>query len=103
MSTVAYAHIEITPEGVPIISGTRTKVIEVALDRIAYHWDADEMHRQHPHLSLAQIYAAMTYYYDHLEEMNQEIERQLDGVAAFREKLEDSTVRIKLKQQGLLK
>jgi uncharacterized protein (DUF433 family) len=103
MSTVAYAHIEITPEGVPIISGTRTKVIEVALDRIAYHWDADEMHRQHPHLSLAQIYAALTYYYDHQEEMNREIERQLDEVAAFRAKLGDSTVRIKLKQKGLLK
>lgn len=44
-----------------MISGTRTKVIEVALDRVAHHWDADEMQRQHPELTLAQIHAALTY------------------------------------------
>ena len=60
MATVTYPHIDVTAEGVPFIVGTRTKVIEVALDRIAHHWDADEIHRQHPHLSLAQIYAALT-------------------------------------------
>src|SRR5262245_10672309 len=103
MSAIAYAHIEITPEGVAMISGTRTKVIEVALDRIAHHWDADEMRRQHPHLSLAQIHAALTYYYDHQEAMDQEIERQLDEVAEYRKKLGDSSLRIKLKQKGLLK
>jgi uncharacterized protein (DUF433 family) len=56
MATVTYPHVEATPEGVPYIAGTQTKVIEVVLERLAYHWDADEIHRQHPHLSLGQIY-----------------------------------------------
>ena len=79
MSSVAYPHIEIA-DGVPILSGTRTKVVEVVLDRLAYHWDADEIHRQHPQLSLAQIYSALAYYYDHQAEMDQEIQAQLQHV-----------------------
>ena len=62
MATVTYAHTEVPPEGVPYIAGTQTKVVEVSLDRLAYHRDADEIHRQHPHLSLGQIYSALAYY-----------------------------------------
>jgi len=77
MQATAYPHIELTPEGTPVISGTTTKVIEVALDRLAYHWDADEIRRQHPHLSLAQIHSALAYYYDHQEAMDQQIAKDL--------------------------
>jgi uncharacterized protein (DUF433 family) len=45
MATVAYAHIKVTPDGIPFIAGTQTKVVEVVLDRLAYHWDADEIRR----------------------------------------------------------
>jgi hypothetical protein len=30
------------------------------LDKIAYGWIPEEMHLQHPHLSLAQIHAALS-------------------------------------------
>ena len=69
---------------VPMISGTQTKVIEVALDRLAHHWDADEIRRQHPHLTLAQIHAALAYYYDHQTKMDAKIQQQLDEVDALR-------------------
>jgi hypothetical protein len=46
MSAVAYPHIETTDDGVPIIAGTTTKVVEIVLDRLAHHWDADEIRRQ---------------------------------------------------------
>ena len=39
MATVTYPHIILTPEGVPFITGTQTKIVEVALDHIAHHWD----------------------------------------------------------------
>jgi hypothetical protein len=45
MATVTYACIEVTPEGVSYIAGTQIKAVEVVLDRLAYHWDADEIHR----------------------------------------------------------
>lgn len=77
MATVSYPHIEISASGVPIVEGTRTKVVEIALDRLAHHWDAEEIQRQHPHLSLSQIYAALTYYHDHREAFDADIREQL--------------------------
>ncbi len=73
MASVAYPHIELDAKGVPYLAGTRTKVVEVVLDRLAHHWDADEIQRQHPHLGLAQIYCALAYYHDHQAEMDQAI------------------------------
>jgi uncharacterized protein (DUF433 family) len=97
MATVTYAHIEFIPKGVPYIAGTQTKVVEIALDRLAYHWDADEIHRQHPHLSLGQIYSALAYYYDHQAEMDREIDEQLLEVEKIKKSLGESPVRLKLK------
>ena len=34
------------------------------------------MHFQYPHLSLAQIYAALAYYYEHQNELDSEIQRR---------------------------
>ena len=86
----------------PYIAGTQTKVVEVVLDRLAYHWDADEIHRQHPHLSLSQIYSALAYYYDHQVEMDREIDEQLLQVDKIKTSLGESPVRLKLKAMGRL-
>src|ERR671922_1785400 len=102
MATLAYPHINVTPDGIPYITGTQIKVIEVVLDRLAYHWDADEIHRQHPHLSLSQIYSALAYYYDHQTEMDREIDQQLRAVEHIKASLGTSSVRLKLRAMGLL-
>lgn len=102
MSTVAYGHVEITTDGVPMIAGTKTKVIEVALDRLAYHWDADEIKRQHPHLTLGQIHSALAWYYDHQDDMDRQIRSQLDEVHHLRAGAGESPVRRKLKAMGKL-
>ena len=47
--------------GKPVITGTRTPVRSIA----AYH---------PPHLSLAQIYDALSFYYDHQAELDADIE-----------------------------
>jgi hypothetical protein len=46
MTATAWPFIEIDESGVAYVAGTRTKVIEIALDRIAHHWDADEIQRR---------------------------------------------------------
>ena len=76
MSTVVTSLIELDENGVAWIGGANTKVIEVVLDRIAYGWSAEEIHFQHPHLSMAQIHAALSFYYEHQPELDEEIERQ---------------------------
>ena len=81
---LAYPHLEKRSDGKVWLIGTQTKVIEVALDRMAHHWDADEIQRQHPHLTLGQIHSSLAYYYDHQEEMDRTIEAQLRAVEELR-------------------
>ena len=100
MAKLAYPHIEETPTGVAYVSGTQTKVIEIALDRIAHHWDADEIQRQHPHLSLGQIYAALAYYFDHKKELDEQIEEQIRFVEQSKAEAGESPIRAKLKALG---
>jgi len=102
METVIYAHIDYTSTGTPIIAGTQTKVEEIVLDHLAWHWDAETIHRNHPHLSLSQIHSAMAYYYDHQAEMDAAIEAGLRQVAQIKTSLGESSVRLKLMAQGLL-
>jgi len=74
MSVITYPHIEIDPRGRAWIPQANTKVIELVLEHIAYGWGGNELHRQHPHLTLGQIHSALAYYYDHLDEMTAAIE-----------------------------
>jgi uncharacterized protein (DUF433 family) len=76
MPTPVLSHVYLDDQGVARIEGTRTKVIQVALDKIARGWDAEEIHAQHPYLSLGQIHSALAYYYDHQEELDADIERR---------------------------
>jgi uncharacterized protein (DUF433 family) len=99
MPELSYPHIEISHEGVPVLAGTRTKVIEIALDRIAHHWDADEIQRQHPHLSLGQIYSALSYYYDHRAELDRDIQNRLERVRRIQDELGESPLAAKLRRE----
>lgn len=100
MATVSYPHIEIAADGTVLVEGTRTKVIEIALDRLAHHWDAEEIQRQHPHLTLGQIYAALTYYHDHRQRFDSEIRDQLRDVDLIASRQEPSPARAKLRKAG---
>ncbi len=77
MATTATAHIHLDGSGTAWIDDTNVKVIEIALDRIACGWDADKIHDEYPHVTLAQIHAALSYYFDHKTEMDREIDAQL--------------------------
>lgn len=100
MTAVAYPHLETTAADVPMIAGTKTKVVEVVLDHLAHHWDAEEIRRQHPSLSLAQIYSALAYYHDHQEEMDRDIAGRLTKVEQIAATQPESAVRAKLRALG---
>lgn len=96
------AHILLDDEGRAWIDDTNVKVIEVALDEVAYKWTPEAIHIQHPHLSLAQIHAALAYYYDHKAEFDAEIERQERDVDELMAQAGESPVRKRLREAGLL-
>ena len=100
----SYEHITLNEDKVPIIAGTRMKVIELILDKIAYGWSPEELLYQHPHLSLGQIYSALAYYSDHQEELDQNIEDQLRKIDEMRLASQPTPLIAKLKSyQEVLK
>ena len=102
MAMAIAPHIKRDDRGVAWIDETNVKVIEVVLDRLGYGWSPEEIHFQHPGLSLAQIYAALTHYYDNQTELDGESARQQDEVRRLREEAGESPLVVRLKAAGLL-
>ena len=96
------SHIHRDAEGRAWIDDTNVKVIEVVLDHIAYGWSADEVHVQHPHLSLGQIHAALSYYFDHQPEFDSFIEQSLEQANQLAAAAQDSPGRRRLRALGKL-
>ena len=84
------------------IDQTNIKVIEVVLDHLAYGWSPEEMHYQHPHLSLAQIHAALAYYFDHQLEFDKQIEEGLLHAEKLAAQAQNSPLRQRLRRLGKL-
>jgi uncharacterized protein (DUF433 family) len=101
MTTVVESYIEIDENRVAWIADTRVKVIEIALDKLAHGSSPEELYFQYPHLSLAQIHAALAYYYDHQEELDDEILRRLREVNEIAARQADSPLRQKLRRLRL--
>jgi uncharacterized protein (DUF433 family) len=96
VSTNVASLIELDAQGVAWITGANTRVIEVVLDKLAYGWSPEEIHFQHPHLSLAQIHSALAYYYENQEGIDAEIERQHQEAQDLRTQISSPSLRQKL-------
>ncbi len=96
-------HIRLDDGGVAWIVDTRVKVIEVAMDHLAHGWSAEEIHRQHPDLSLAQVHAALAFYYDNQGQFNGAIAASVDVAEELARGSIDSPGRRRLRSIGLLR
>ena len=102
MTTVMDGHIVVDDRGVPRIAGSRSRVIDIVMEREANSWTPEQIHEQHPDLSLAQIYAAFAYYYAHQEELDAAIAEGVARAAALREQSGESPIVKRLRAQGKL-
>ncbi len=80
MTDVVSRHIEIVqgargPKA--RIAGHRIRVQDVAIWHEKLGMSPDEIAHHHPTISLADIHAALAYYWDHQAELDQEIRRRL--------------------------
>lgn len=91
MNKVTSTHLWLDERGVAWIDDSNTKVIEVVIDHVAWRWSPEAIHLQHPHLSLAQIHAALAYYFDHQAEFDAEMERMDREYQALREAQKSTT------------
>ncbi len=80
------------------IDDTNTKVMEVVGCHLAHAWSPEEIHEQLPHLSLAQIYAVLAYFYDHEQEFERQLLNEEREIAALREEFGDSDLQRRLHQ-----
>jgi len=84
-ATLVYTHIVKEPGycgGKAAIDNTRVRVNDVVWLHKQGHAPAQIL-ESYPDLSFAQVYAALTYYYDHVEEIEAEFAREDDAEADF--------------------
>lgn len=94
MSTqpVAISHIELRmnrrAEPRAYIAGTRMRVQDVVHYSEDMGWSPDKIVCEFPHLSLGQVHAALSYYFDHLDE----VRGYLKSDAAFAREMQQQQV-----------
>lgn len=88
-TVVTYPHIEKT-EGKParLSRLPRIRIAQLVIDYLDHHWTPEEMVVHYPHLQLAEVYAAMTYYFDHQVEIDAEIQAADELIAGLRAEVE---------------
>ena len=86
-ATNAYLHVVATPGtcgGKPRINGTRIRLQDVMIWHERLGRSAEEIVRDFPQLSLAQVYAALAYYYDHRTEIDAQLQEDEQTVEAMK-------------------
>jgi uncharacterized protein (DUF433 family) len=89
MESTLIQHIDATPGirgGKPRIAGTRICVSDIVI------WteqgkSPDEIVSEYPHLTLADVYATLSFYHDHRAEIDRQIEESEAFAAALKAKL----------------
>ena len=71
-------------DGSPVIEGTRTRVIDIAIEYEILGRSPDEIIRSHPHVNLYQIHDALSYYYENRDELDKKIRQDQDFVAILK-------------------
>jgi uncharacterized protein (DUF433 family) len=96
-ASLTYEHIEQGVDGVPFVAGTTMKVVELVMAQTAYGWSPEELHFQHPYLSLGQIHAALAYYWDHKDELDADIARRSQLVESLQQEADPSVLAQRLR------
>ena len=84
MTLLTTSHLALDEKGRAYICGTRSRVSMIVCDKMN-GMSPEDIHKAYPHLSLAQIHAALSYYYDHKIEIDREIQHELAYADAMRE------------------
>src|SRR5262249_62085499 len=78
---VTYPHIDKPAGDVARLKRTpRVRVAQIVMDYLDHGWSAETMCKEYPHLTPAEVHAALTYYYDHQEEIDREIADEIKQV-----------------------
>jgi uncharacterized protein (DUF433 family) len=88
--------IDIDAKGVARIAGTGYKVRLIVEEWLFTRCTPEQIHEQHPDLTMAQIHCAFAYYYENRAMIDDEIERKHREAEALLVELSDPVLRQKL-------
>ena len=94
-----YEHIEVNENSIPVITATTMKVVELVVEQRAYGWSPEELHFQHPYLTLGQNHSALAYYWDHREDLDRDIQRRLERCDGLRSENQPSELVERLRER----
>jgi uncharacterized protein (DUF433 family) len=103
LTATEHKYVQLNERGVPMIVGTTMKVVELVESQMAYGWSPEEIHFQHPYLSMSQIHSALAYYWDRKAEIDADIERRFEYAEQMRKEAGPSPLTARLRAQGLIK
>lgn len=78
----------------------RTRVAMIVADYLWRGWLAEEIARQYPYLTLAEVHAAMTYYFDHRGEIEDELLAEYREVEEWKKTHPTPPFLLRLKEQA---
>jgi uncharacterized protein (DUF433 family) len=73
--------------GSPIIEGTRTRVIDIAIEYEILGHSPDEIIDSHPHLNLPQVHDALSFYYENRDQLDQKAEQDQEFIAQLKKNI----------------
>ena len=74
-------------KGSPVITGTRIRVIDIAIEYDRLGLTPDQIIDAHPHLTLEAIHDALSYYYENRSIMDKEIKNKKDMIRKLAKKV----------------
>jgi hypothetical protein len=100
-TTISYPHI-VKEAGLParLESHPRTRVAMIVMDYLGRGLGPEDIVRHYPYLTLAEVHSAMTYYHDHRDEIESEVQSELDQLKNSTDANSRSTIWQKLQVNG---
>ncbi|MFZ4778856.1 MAG: DUF433 domain-containing protein [Terrimicrobiaceae bacterium] len=86
MAIEALPHLHRDSNNAVWIDQTGYRVVDLVREHLAHGWSAESLHENHPDLSLAQIHASLAWFYDHEQDVLDEIStksRMAEGIFAL--------------------
>ena len=77
----------------------RTRVAMIAADYLWRGWSAEEIARHYPYLTLAEVHAALTYFFDHRPEIEDELVAEYREAEAWKKSRPTDPLLVRLKEE----
>ena len=94
-----YEHVKLDENGVAVVGNPATKIWILVAEKKAHGWSPEELHFQHPHLSLGDVHSALGYYWDHKGEIDHKIQEELEFAEQMRDAAEQTELKKRLRQR----